>query len=307
MKVKEGRRSGGGSRNSLKRQVQAPPTLKTSSNKGKGHTVVSKPPPAEAPPPYLRSSSYQSGPSGTIPPATNLLSSPSPANPPHITSQERRNTSVLLPSPPTLDISSQASALLTSRLKDRELELEGLRARLAKSEAQLEKVQLDNKVDMQEFAKQHMHQLTNLYNIHHQRLDELNAKHEMALKSEIAGMVASTSSALNEVIEIAKSVGKDVGQVWRHIKHKTLDWRHMEKMQHFLGAVKGGTKRRYRRELSSSRSESTQDSGTEIEKSLKKKRRKHRGGSPLSEGWGSGSSSDEKQRKRTAGGGSSSK
>ena len=81
----------------------------------------------------------------------------------------------------------------------------------------------------------------------------------------------------------------------------------MEKMQHFLGAVKGETKRRYRRELSSSRSESTQDSGTEIEKSLKKKSASPEVDRLLSEASGSGSSSDQKQRRRTAGGGSRSK
>ena len=107
-------------------------------------------------------------------------------------------------------------------------------------------------------------------------------------------MIASSSTAVNEIVALSKLVGKDVSEIWRHIKTKTLDWRHLEKMQRFLGVGKGGrTTKRKRGWGESERSSESEDAGS----SKKKKRKKRRSGDSSASGSGSG-----KQRERGGGG-----
>ena len=162
-----------------------------------------------------------------------------------------------------------SAVVLSSRLKDREVEVEALRERLLKFETKLERVQQESKLELQECIRGY--QL---------KLDEVRTNFETMLKIEVGTMltssstamnemIASSSTAVNEMIALSKLVGKDVSQIWRHIKNKTLDWRHLEKMQQFLGVAKGGktTKsKRGRGELKWSESEEAD--------SWKKKRRK---------------------------------
>ena len=103
--------------------------------------------------------------------------------------REYRTPPLLLPSPSFEGPanSSVSAAVLSSRLKDREVEIEALRERLLKFETKLERVQQESKLELQECIRGY--QL---------KLDEVRTNFETMLKIEVGTMLTSSSTAMNE-------------------------------------------------------------------------------------------------------------